>query len=358
MTVKSFDVRNVNHALPEMLWWLKAAGIQEGSRNGPVLVAPGPVIVSYRYPWERVLFSKDRDANPFFHFMEALWMLDGRRDVAWIQQFNSRMGGFSDDKTSLWGAYGYRWRSFFVHDQIQAVITHLRAWPDSRRAVLTMWSPNGDLWTMRSDWREELDGQGGPRSRDVPCNTHAYLAIHDGHLDLTVCNRSNDAIWGAFGANAVHMSFLHEYVARHLSLTIGTYHQFSNNMHLYPECYGKDIAERMAVEVDDRYSTGIAAAHPLILANQETMEDWDRDLRQFIDMADPTRDPTVDRRFGFYTDFFAYTAAPMLRSWQERKRDETDGLEQATHIQAPDWRLACAEWIIRREDARRDAEAA
>ena len=39
------------------------------------------------------------------------------------------------------------------------------------------------------------------KSKDVPCNTHAYFAINaEGSLDLTVCNRSNDLVWGCLGA--------------------------------------------------------------------------------------------------------------------------------------------------------------
>ena len=38
--------RNVNQALPDALWHLHVAGERETSRNGAVLVAPGPVITT------------------------------------------------------------------------------------------------------------------------------------------------------------------------------------------------------------------------------------------------------------------------------------------------------------------------
>jgi hypothetical protein len=47
-----------------------------------VLVSQTPVVTCYSAPTQRVLFSPMRDANPFFHLMEALWMLAGRDDVA------------------------------------------------------------------------------------------------------------------------------------------------------------------------------------------------------------------------------------------------------------------------------------
>ena len=32
-------------------------------------------------PTKELLFDPDRDANPFFHFMEGLWMLAGFNDL-------------------------------------------------------------------------------------------------------------------------------------------------------------------------------------------------------------------------------------------------------------------------------------
>ena len=101
-------VPNVNSALPEAVWWLRTAGVEFPSRNGPVIVAPGPVITTYTAPWQRVLFSKIRDANPFFHFFEALWMLAGRQDVKFLEQFTPRIREYSDNGSTLNGAYGYR----------------------------------------------------------------------------------------------------------------------------------------------------------------------------------------------------------------------------------------------------------
>ena len=40
-------------------------------------------------------------------------------------------------------------------------------------------------------------------------------------------------LWGAYGANAVHMSVLQEYVATALNVSIGTYTQMSDSLHIY-----------------------------------------------------------------------------------------------------------------------------
>jgi len=50
---------------------------------------------------------------------------------------------------------------------------------------------------------------------------------------MVVFNRSNDMVWGCYGANAVHFSFLHEFIGRSTGLPLGTYTQVSVNLHAY-----------------------------------------------------------------------------------------------------------------------------
>ena len=83
---------------------------------------------------------------------------------------------------------------------------------------------------------EDLDRKG----KDVPCNMIATVQRDsEGALDLTVFCRSNDIIWGCYGANAVHFSFLLEYLARRIGCPVGTYHQVSVNWHAYVDTLEK-----------------------------------------------------------------------------------------------------------------------
>jgi hypothetical protein len=92
MAIYCVTVRNVNEALGQGISWLAGPmGVEEPSRNGPVRVSPYPVVTTYANPAERVLFSPMRDANPFFHLFEALWMLAGRNDLPWLVQFNNAL---------------------------------------------------------------------------------------------------------------------------------------------------------------------------------------------------------------------------------------------------------------------------
>jgi thymidylate synthase len=202
------------------MWWLRTAGIEETTRNGLALVSPEPVMTIYERPWERVLFDAERNCNPFFHLAEAVWMLAGRNDVKFLSNYNKQMAAYSDDSHTLRGAYGFRWARYFEIDQINTTISILKDNPTSRQAVIAMWDPTGDL---------------GARSKDIPCNTHIYFRNHNGKLEMTVMCRSNDMVWGGYGANAVHFSFLHEYISRAVGLYQGRMYQFSNNAHIYQQ---------------------------------------------------------------------------------------------------------------------------
>jgi thymidylate synthase len=245
-------VECADHALFQGIYTLQTEGVKSDSRNGPVIVTPFPVVTVNEHPMRRVVFSAQRDANPFFHLNEALWMLAGRNDITWLDQF---VGNFSerfgekDVAGNVWqhGAYGFRWRKHFdmeggglstLPDQLVTVIDMLRKNPDERRAVISMWDPVADLAADK---------------KDIPCNTTIYLRVREVSrkkqavyldqadfsdivervLDLTVCCRSNDAVWGAHGANVVHFSILQEYLAANIGVGIGKLYQFSNNYHMY-----------------------------------------------------------------------------------------------------------------------------
>ena len=108
--MKHIKVRNVGHAFGEGFWHMRLLGpeCRQESRNGPVLVSPGPVLTEYEFPMERVLINPRRDANPVFHLMEAIWMIAGGRDVSFLLPFNEKFGQYAEPDGNVWGAYGYR----------------------------------------------------------------------------------------------------------------------------------------------------------------------------------------------------------------------------------------------------------
>lgn len=356
---------SVSEALSQGLHTLRVHGIPKPSRVGDVLVSPRPVMTVYNEPTNRVLFSPMRDANPFFHVMEALWMLAGRNDLPWLTRFNKRFSSYSDDGGQTQpGAYGYRWRNYFGHDQLQDIILELKQNPDTRRAVLAMWDggsrsewlwaekpPGGSEWTQPGDFYAAVSG-----SNDVPCNTHCYFDTIDGKLNMTVCCRSNDIIWGAYGANVVHFSFLLEYLSAMTGIPMGVYRQFSNNFHLYANVVPRDNLMPMSNDVwnSDRYyvaeSQNSVIKRPAVPAlrkvplvtNPETFE---AELHDFMN-----EDFQNDAVCGYVNSFFPQVAIPMYQAHVRYREKNYDGaLDIAETIRAEDWRIACMEWLQRRK---------
>lgn len=321
--------------------WERHDGHVLSPRGAATVEAPEPVCTVYDNPTERVLFSPTRDANPFFHFFEGLWMLAGRNDLATMLKFNKGMAQYSDDGEYLHGAYGFRWREWFGFDQIDAVLQLLRKEPDSRRAVIAMWSPNGD--TIMAD-----GGVGGINCKDVPCNTHLYFKVRQDKLHMTVCNRSNDMIWGAYGANAVHMSMLQEYMANKLGVGVGIMRQMSDSLHIYlPPHRGGEVWQKMR----DQYEAGsreFGVNHytdpnlkPFPIGAHHLS--WDDDLRYFFLAMDAGVIPSDS---DFETEFFARVVHPLYDGWLNRSVESVD------KCVAGDWRKAAREWLLRRKDAK------
>lgn len=347
MRRKTIAATSVSMALAKGLkLMLKPEVVVEESRNGTVLVWDGPVLTHSENPLRRVLFSPLRDANPFFHLFESLWMLAGRNDLPWLAQFNKQMAAYSDDGGETQpAAYGHRWRSFFNFDQIKTVVEELKRNPGTRRAVLGMWSPTSDL-------NAAVMG-----SKDVPCNTECYFTIRDNRLYMSVQCRSNDLLWGAHGANAVHFSVLLEYVAAKVGVGVGEMFQYSWNYHLYDGILKHDIKDVVrSLEQNDRYGGVIrpsVCVTPIVWPGDD-VACFDQELPMFIDWLDPRhqRSGGFEKWDGFRHEFLKGTAQPMYEAWLAHKRgDYQTALDTCSEIEGADWQMACTEWIERRAKA-------
>lgn len=326
------EARNVQTALWKALQQLDETGVIRESRNGPVKMFPVPITTVYKNPLERVMFWPERDANPFFHLMESLWMLSGRNDVEYVASMVERMKEFSDDGVTFNGAYGHRWRQHFGQDQLNMIIEGLKKNPDDRRQVLGIWDPSKDL---------------NNPSKDVPCNIEAVFQItHEGKLDMNVFNRSNDMVWGAYGANAVHFSYLQEYIASCVGVPVGVYRQISCNLHVYSDVFGINVLEKVSSIknkiLNDPYSVpGVVKYFPLMSSHKQA---WDNDLSEF--MANGSKSICSDR-------FFTQIAIPMRKSYDAFKNNKEPvkyerAMEALTKMANCDWKLACEQWVQRR----------
>lgn len=311
--------------LPKAVCWLLDAGVEEESRNGPVLQSHEPVILEYWKPQERVMFHAERDCNPFFHLFEFMWMIAGRQDLAPLQFFNSGMANYSDDGATLNGAYGYRWRKHFMRDQLNLVIEGLKNNPKCRRQLLSMWDARHDL---------------SLNSKDLPCNIAVTFDASSGKLNMTVFNRSNDLVWGALGADCVHFSLLHEYVGRCIGMDLGSYFQVSSNFHAYLSNIDK---VSHLPRVSDPYERGrVAIRYPLVVNKDR----FDSEAAMITELNTSV--------IGYQEPFMRRVMMPMIDAYKAFKSGSPDRFQAAkrylgTMDQNMDWTVACREWIERRE---------
>lgn len=340
--MKVLEARNVHDALPRAISLLLANGVVRESRDGQVIQAPWPVTTVYSKPEERVMFHPERDCNPFFHLYESIWMLAGRNDVQPLLRYAKQMGAYSDDGNTFHGAYGHRWRHWplpFMDqgmDQLGKIVDTLEHNKDDRRCVLSMWDPKRDL---------------GNAGKDFPCNlTVTFQVSVHGKLDMVVFCRSNDIIWGAYGANAVHFSMLQEFVARMIGLEVGTYSQVSVNWHAYVAALGKverlkDYRGVNALLNRSPYETGCVKVRHLPLSN--TLQS----VLRVMNIADfgswgttpANRWERVAINVLHAHDVYVNNGAP------ERYEVAINILNQDLDDINVDWNVAAREWIKRRQ---------
>jgi hypothetical protein len=295
-----------------------------------------------------VLFNEVRDANPFFHLFEALWILAGRRDVAFLKKFNKNMEQFGSGE-NFHAAYGYRLQgNGFSQDQLELAISMLKYEPTTRRVAAQIWDQHLDL---------------GVQNPDIPCNMILTFKIRSGRLNMTVFCRSNDMIWGAYGANAVQFSMIQQYVAAGVGVEVGEYTQISDSFHVYTEnTQGqkqKEMWEALMLQANTRtnpsclYSQGIVAPFQLV----QNHEQFSLEVRDFCDLVlDANQD--LAWQMSWEEPFLAHIACPMLRLWQLHQEYRA-GAEKAIPrwvreypqlINRADWLYAGRQWVERKEN--------
>lgn len=290
------------------------------------------VCTTYYCPQECVLLDPVRDCNPFFHLYEALWILAGHGDVERVAFYTENVKQFSDDGRTFNGAYGVRLRSHFGVDQIEELIKLLKEDPDSRRGVLQLWEP------------ADLVG----RKLDHPCNTTIFCKLREAKLHMTVCNRSNDAVWGCYGANAVQFSILQQYIAAALNVPTGKLRQVSDSLHVYTDekwgaVWRRCSAAHAPMLQDYSYKARGLKNDPLVL----NFHRFNAELEELLDY--PTG--RVPDYWVFKEPFLGSVAHPMFLSHQRYRDGDLNGaLDILKYFDeyGNAWLVAAKQWLLRR----------
>jgi thymidylate synthase len=219
------------------------------------------VSMTLRTPRRRYPNLPKRNANIFALVAETLWVLGGRNDLAFIRSFLPRMADYSENGSTLSGAYGPRMRSWHGVDQLRHVIETLQGDPDSRRAVITLLDPVIDT------------SQG---NLDVPCCNTLHFIMRGDKLDLAVFSRSMDVMWGS-AINFFEWTTLQEAVAYWLGVTVGDYHHYAGSLHIYNEFLGR--AAQLVSQTEPRETGSLPFDLPLAAFDQALTATFDAEAR-------------------------------------------------------------------------------
>lgn len=174
---------------------------------------------------------------------------------------------------------------------------------------------------------------------DLPCNTHMYLSIRQGSLDMTICNRSNDIEWGALGANAVHFSMMQEWASDILSVPVGILTTFSNNLHKYLDRDPSPPAGQ-----PDPYTIGSGLD---TVPMNCSAPGWSRDMKKAAKQG-------WLRNLDYDTEWFQTVFKPMMLAHNQYKDGAWDSARDTIEaVISEDWRIAGRMWL----DARQPTES-
>lgn len=161
-----------------------------------------------------IVSLRERNVSYSFLFAEAWWILSGRNDVEFIEQYAPSIGRFSDNEISFTGAYGPKFIS-----QVDYAVHCLIKDPDSRQSIINIWTPNP------------------PLSKDIPCTISLQFLIRQNKIHCVANMRSSDA-WIGFIYDIFNFSCISTYIAillknQYPNIKLGTLLLNCGSQHIY-----------------------------------------------------------------------------------------------------------------------------
>lgn len=180
------------------------------------------VVLTIEDPRQRWIVSREPPLNMAFALAEIVWILRGRRDLAFLSFWNKNLRKYVGPGPQLNGAYGHRIRNRLGFDQLIRVYKAIKHNNDTRQAVLQIWDSRTDI--PKPD--------GSPADPDIPCNVVSMPKLRNGKLEWMQVIRSNDMFLGT-PHNIVQFTCMQEVLAGWLGVECGSYNQVSDSLHVY-----------------------------------------------------------------------------------------------------------------------------
>lgn len=181
--------------------------------KGPARELTG-ILLELRNPRARLSLTETR-GRPYSCLGELCWYLAKRKDAEFISYYIPAYNDYANGK-EIYGGYGPRLFEWKGINQVENIIRILQKKPCTRQAVIQLF-----------DAKDIADPH-----NDVPCTCTLQFMVRDDKLQMLTNMRSNDVYWG-LPHDIFSFTMLQEFVARRLSIEIGTYKHAVGSLHLY-----------------------------------------------------------------------------------------------------------------------------
>lgn len=197
--------------------------------RGQCTLDAGPVMMELKTPWHALAVGVGRNVSTEVAALEALQLVGGVSMPDLLVAAAPRFADFTEDDGEFWGSYGPR-----VGPQLYSIVQKLKADPQTRQAVMTVWNPATD----------NVAGK-----KDYPCTVALGFELALGQLNMHVTMRSSD-VWLGIPYDWFQFTQLQFTVARILNAFPGTYTHTSWSLHLYER--NLDAARKLVQEAPER----------------------------------------------------------------------------------------------------------
>lgn len=160
---------------------------------------------------------------------ELIWLLSGSTNIKYLTDNKVKIwNGWADKNGEVGPMYGKQWRNFNGEDQIIDLIDQLIVNPNSRRLLVSAWSP-GDLPLENISPQDNV-------SRGfmalAPCHYSFQCYVADGKLSMIVNQRSADMFLGV-PFNIASYALITHMLAQICNLEVGELIWRGGDCHIY-----------------------------------------------------------------------------------------------------------------------------
>ena len=160
---------------------------------------------------------------------ELIWFISGSTNIKYLKDNKVKIwDGWADENGEVGPMYGKQWRDFNGEDQITTLVDQLLTNPNSRRLLVSAWSP-GDLPV---EVISPQDNVSHGFMALAPCHYSFQCYVADGKLSMIVNQRSADMFLGV-PFNIASYALLTHMLAQICNLEVGELIWRGGDCHIY-----------------------------------------------------------------------------------------------------------------------------